>query len=360
MHWLEYFLNPRAADRKPPYLVLQLERAANADRLSLGNVRGAALFFEYRIFGFRTRAFSTDDAVGFRTVIAPAGERAAMAARAAQALTDLGAHIVLATYQADGPAEKDIQPVLNFPGLLAGMRHREVGRFLELGPDFDSTLARLGKLTRRNVRYYRRRLEKRFECELVPDVRPYLRLEDMQAINRSAINPVSEGELELRWRTACRLSGSFVIGLRAVDGEWLSMVGGWRQGDTTILHWQMNAAGYEQDSISTVMRSFFLEHEVQRGARRLLMYGGTPHSMRHSFLPEIISDVLVCRRSARARLLRLLSRTVSTPRGLTGRINFLAQTLNELPLQPCPAAPGRDAQPGKPLPGTRGLRLFSR
>lgn len=335
MHWLEYFLNRRAAERKPPYLVLQLEHPSDADRLSLGNVRAAALFFEYRIFGLRTRAFSTDDAVGFRTVIAPAQERAPMAARAAQALIKQGAHVVLVTYEAsENPKEEaDLPP--NFPGLLAGLRRRNVHRFLEIGPTFDETLARLGKLTRRNVRYYRRRLSERTSCELVPNVGPYITMDELHAFNRGSINPVSADEVNLRWESACRLPGSFLMGLRTRGGEWLSFVAGWRQGTTTVLHWQMNTAGHEHDSISTVMRSFFLEYEAARGTRRLLMYGGTPHSIRHSFERESIADVLICRPSLRAKLLRLLARTVASPHGLTGRINFLAQALSELPLRSC-------------------------
>jgi hypothetical protein len=356
MHWLEYFLNRRAAERKPPFLVLHLEHPSDADRLSLGNVRAAALFFEYRILGLRTRAFSTDDAVGFRTVIAPAQERAAMATRAAQALIQQGAHIVLATYDACAQ-EEGCEPVLNFPGLLAGLRRRDVRRFLEIGPSFDETLARLGRLTRRNVRYYRRRLSARTPCELVPDVGAYITLDELHAFNRGSINPVSADEVNLRWRSASRLPGSFLMGLRTSGGEWLSFVGGWRQGTTTVLHWQMNTAGHEHDSISTVMRSFFLEHEAAHGTRRLLMYGGTPHSIRHSFERESIADVLICRPSLRAKLLRLLARTVASPRGITGRINFLAQTLSELPMSACEDVTMRQRRPSNAtLSGPRGLR----
>ena len=332
MHWLDYFLHPRVAARKPPYLVLQLSESAHFSDLGVDNVRAAALFFEYRICGLRTRAFSTDDSVGFRTVIAPAHQRRAMATRAAKALIDLGAHLVLATYESPEPPDDSVAAPPAFADLLTGTRHREVGRFLELGPTFDDTLARLGRLTRRNIRYYRRRFEARVSCQLLPDVRPHLTLDELRAFNRQCINPVPDEEIDLRWRTVCISPESFTIGLRTAAGEWLSIAAGWRHGSTTVLHWQMNAAGYEHHSICTVMRSFFLEHEVQAGARRLLMYGGTPHSMHHSFLQETIGDVIVCRPTVRAGILRLLARTVSSPRGLIGRSNYLAQALRDIPL----------------------------
>lgn len=357
MHWLEYFLNPSATQRKPPVLVLQLYRPTPSARVTQDNLRAAALFFEYRVLGWRTRAFSTDDTVGFRTVIARPEDRAQIAAEASQALIDRGAHVVLVTYEtAQQPRAQTETP--RFSGLLAGSRERTVRRFLSLGPTYEETLQRLGRLTRRNLRYYRRHLEQRNPCEFVADARAELTLERLQAINLKSINPVCEEELQRRWSAASLLHGSFLVGLRTLDGQWLSLAGGWRQAGTTVLHWQMNAAGYERDSMSTAMRAFFLEHEVQRGTERLLMYGGTPHSIRHSFEQETIADLLVCRPSVRSKLLRLLARTVASPSGLTGRSNFLARTLLELPVSASGTPDGGMPQPGsRTFTQANGMRL---
>jgi hypothetical protein len=328
MHWLEYFLDPNRVTRKPPYLVLEVRFPSEEKNLTLKNVKSAALFFEYRVFGCHTGVFATDDAVGFRTVIAPAGERDRVAARSAQALVDLGAHIVLVTYEI-GRNEPHL-PNLGrcIPESRCGYRDRSVGRVLRLEPSFDAMLARLGRSTRFNLRYYRRRLLKHLPSEFVPDVRPCLDLKQMQALNRGSLNPVTDAEAELRWHSSCELPGSFVVGLRSsAEGQWLSLIGGWRQGDTTVLYWQLNAAGYERDSIGTVMRSFFLEHEIDRGARRLLIFGGTPHSIRHAFETDHIADLVVCRCGLHAAMLRLIARAFSSPSAPRRRSNYLAQIL---------------------------------
>ena len=161
-------------------------------------------------------------------------------------------------------------------------------------------LARLGKSTRFNLRYYRRRLLKEIGCEYVADAVPFLRESDVATLNANSLNPVQPEEFERRVRSASGLPGSYLCGLRTNDGRWLSLIGGWRQDGTTVLFWQLNALGFEKYSIGTAMRSFYLEDEIARGAKRLLIFGGTSHTMRHGFLEDPVADLLVQRRGARA------------------------------------------------------------
>lgn len=331
MHWLEYFLyTPSPAD-KPPYLVLQLRSDPSGD-LQHDDLVAAALFFEYRIAGLRTRVFSTDDAVGFRSVIAAPDERSQFAERAAYELIRSGAHVVLATHETQaGWAPSSV------PGALLGYRERRVGRMLTLAPTFDETLARMGRLTRRNLRYYRRHLASRMPVEFVPDARAQITFAEFKTLNRCSLNPVrDEKELWLRWQSSCKIEGGWLAALRTEEGKWLSLLGGWRQDTTTVVHWQLNSAGYEHDSIGIVIRSFFLEHEIANGARKLLMFGGTPHSIRYAFDEDTIADLIVCRRSLRSAVVRALAR-VLVHRSGRARTNHLLQTLAEVPLNAHPA-----------------------
>ncbi len=333
MHWLPYFLDPSVTGRRVPYLVLLLRPEESQGRsLSADDIEAAALFFEYRLFGIRTGAVTTGDAVGFSSVIAPQGQRASVATIAARALVGRGATIVLATYQSAG--EPEAKPMLaGWPGVLWAWKQRQVGRTLQLCASFDETLARMGKSTRFNLRYYRRRFEKQHACEYVPAAAAQLRGVNLQEINAASLHPVHAAEFERRVHSATHLAGSFLVGLRGEDGRWLSLIGGWRQGATTVLHWQTNAAGFEKHSIGTIMRSFFLEHEIANGARSLLIYGGTPHTMRHSFEQESVADLVVRRKTLRGRALQWASRFIASPGGLTGRPNFLADTLCSPDLQ---------------------------
>ena len=337
MHWLDYFLDPTSLltkppylVTKPPYLVLQLWDASTVDLLHSDNIRAAALFFEYRLAGIPTGVLCTDDAVGFRTVIAAREERARFAERAANALLKSGAHVVLTTYETSDDRESVPKPL---PGALLGYRQRLVGRMLTLAPTYDETLSHVGRLTRRNLRYYRRHLESHLPLNFVADARAELSFAEFMRLDARSRNPVRrERELWLRWCNSCSETGGFLEGLRSEEGKWLALVGGWRHETTTVLHWQLNIEGYERDSIGVVMRSFFFEHEIARGARKLLMYGGTPHSIRHAFDEDSIADLLLCRRSLRSSVLLFLARPLMQ-HSSTARRNHLLQMLADLPLR---------------------------
>ena len=344
MHWLPYFLDEAVTGRRAPYLVLVLRPEQDENRsLCVEDIEAAALFFEYRIFGLRTGAVATGDAVGFSSVIAPEQQRTQVAAMAARALVERGASVVLATYAGEG--EPETKPILmGWPGVLSATRKRQVGRSLRLFPTMGQTLAQMGKRTRTNLRYYRRRLEESMHCEYVPDAAAELADVDLQGLNEGSLNPVSPAEFGRRIRSASELPGSFLAGLRTGDGRWLSLMGGWRQGTTTVLYWQMNIAGYEKQSIGTVMRSFFLEHEIGRGARKLLMYGGTSHAMRHAFEQDTVADLVIRRKGVQSRLLCWASRFFATPAGVGGRGNFLATTLQDQQLRWTASAPPQRLQ----------------
>ena len=169
---------------------------------------------------------------------------------------------------------------------------------------FEETLASLGKATRFNLRYYRRRLLRRMPCEVVSDARGQLSRQQLEWLNTNSLNPLPLAEFVKRYDDVCELSGGYLFGVREASGKWLGLVAGWRSGTTTVLHWQLNVSGYEKDSLINVVRSYFLEHEVELGARRLVIHGGTTHSMVHSFEVYPAFDLVVRRRSFRSALIR--------------------------------------------------------
>lgn len=341
MHWLSYFLDKGVAGRRVPYLVLLLKPEEHQGRsLSADDLEAAALFFEYRIGGIGTGAYTTGDATGFNSVIAPFANRTQVAGIAVRALMQRGARVVLATYE----GHKTAQPweaLASLPGLQAASRQRSVERSMKLCSSFEDTLAQMGKHTRSNLRYYRRRLEKLMPLTYVPEAAPLLQGADLEKINAAALNPVSPTEFGRRMNSSTNLPGSFLCGLQGPDGQWLSLIGGWRQAGITVLHWQMNTAGYEKHSIGTVMRSFFLESEIALGARELMIHGGTPHSMHHAFEQQPIADLIVRRKGLQSIALRGLAPLFATPRGLLGRGNFLAGTLLDRTLEWVPGPSGK-------------------
>jgi hypothetical protein len=327
MSWLNYFLNTGTARRKKAHLVLVLrDECGEGDDLQASDIRGASLFFEYRLLGFGTSTFSTDDVSGFRTLVAAEQDRAAVAALAVKAMIERGAHLVLTSVEGQMHRNDVVRELAPLSGIQWARRQRVVKKTLKLQSSFDGTVTGLNKSARFKLRYYRRRLEKTVESALFDNVSELLSDNDLMELNRGSLNPVPAAEFRLRIQN-CSQPGGFLMGLRTVDGRWLALVGGWRQGDLTVMHWQLNSSGYEKDSIGTIMRSYFLEHEIELGMSRLMIYGGTPHSMRHAFTAEPVSDLLVRRQSFRVMLLRWMAPMFTSSQGLSGRGNFLAQTI---------------------------------
>jgi len=332
MNWLSFFLAASSFKGKNPCLVLILESGTMNSSLPRGcsfsveAVHAAVLLFEYRVFGIPTGAFSTDDWGGFRTVVAPETEREAMSAMAAEALLRKGAQLALISYGHLPHAGSAVAPPLNLPALWAS-RKRTKAMTLLLEPTLKATLATLGKSTRFNLGYYRRRLHTVTQCELIGDIRGQLPEHELDAINQASLNPIQPSELRMQYKSACTLPGGFLLGLRSAQGQWLSLIGGWRQGDVTVLYWQMNAAGYEKLSIGTAMRSYFLEHEIQRGAKKLTYYGGTPHSIGNSFRREEVTDLMVRRRSLHGAALHGVGRVLALLRSYVRTNSQLVQTI---------------------------------
>ena len=156
---------------------------------------------------------------------------------------------------------------------------------LRLEDTMQATLAKLGRSTRYNLGYYRRRLARELPCEFIADARGLLQEHEIQAINEGSLNPVPLQDFRLQYESSCKLPGGFLLGLRTPAGKWMSLVGGWRQAGVTVHYWQMNTAGYEKLSIGKAMLSYFLEHEVSLRTRSLIYNGGTPNPIRFSFLP---------------------------------------------------------------------------
>src|SRR5665213_302680 len=151
------------------------------------------------------------------------------------------------------------------------------------------------------------------DCEFIEDALPVLSEEDLIHMSTASAQPIPVMECERRYRATRDLPGGFLIALRGPKGQLLSIIGGWRQGTTTVMHHQMNVAGYEKNSLSTVMRSYFLESEVKRGTRTLIFYHGTNHTMSHACEAEVTRDLIVRRKSMRAGMLHKLAGFLVSP-----------------------------------------------
>jgi hypothetical protein len=201
-------------------------------------------------------------------------------------------------------------------------RTRKAGATLALYETLDATLARMGKHTRRNMRYYRRKAEAELDCGFANDVKSTLTMAQLVELNHASTHPVAQSTVERRFETLKSMDGFFCVGLGPkTGGPWISLLGGRRHHGVTEIDWQMNRAGLAKYSVGTVMRSYLIEYEIAIGTDRLFFEGGTPHTMRHSFLSEEAMDIVVMNRSLFVFLLRRAARWLRPEK------NFLLQTL---------------------------------
>jgi hypothetical protein len=331
MDYLEYFLTGTENLKKNPYLVLIATRSdAKVSDLQAEDLKGAVLVYEYKVFGLRSRVFSTNNFNGSRAVIALAAERTRISAMVGRYLVERGAQVVMLSFAGDGEQicrDCFVSSVASDRKRWWTTQTREVGATIALKKTVDETLAAMGKHTRRNLRYYRRKAEAELQCTFQTDVKNTLSKAQLMELNRASTHPVIDAMLERRYSTTKALEGLFCVGVKAPDGQWISLLGGRRHHGISEIDWQMNRRGLERYSVGTVIRAYLIEHEISIGTERLFFEGGTPHSMRHSFLSETAVDIVVRNRSPFVYLLLRLAQWPGP------RKNFVLQTLVNPALQ---------------------------
>jgi hypothetical protein len=325
--YLEYFLTSTKSLNKIPYLVLVASRPARAvTDLRADDLRGAALIYEYTLMGIPSGLFSTRDFNGLRGLIAPAATRTKISAMVCRYLAEHRARVVHVTFSGD--TETSCQTC--FDEIAGGpdshkqwwtTQSREVGASIALDKTVDATLARIGKHTRRNLRYYRRKAEVELGCIFEGDVRGKLTMAQFAELNSVATHSASESALERRFAVMNSQEGFFCSGVKTADGQWISLLGGRRHHGLTEIDWQMNRSGLEKYSVGTVIRSYLIENEIRIGSERLFFEGGTMHPMRHSFLSQQAVDIIVRKQCVFVYMLRKFAILLRLEK------NFLLQTL---------------------------------
>lgn len=327
---LSYFLQKPGFMKRVPYLFVVAKRSGvPIGKLLPDDLTGTVLLLEYRFWRFGTQAYATNDRSGSGTLLALPADRARVAALVCGVLMGHGARVAMLSFTGAAAVNLQTEPIFcelgrRAQGIHWAVRHRHMPAYLPLQPTLDKTMAGLGQKTRSNMRYYRRRAEQELGCVFVPQVEATP--DEMLRFNNACMYPIDKSTLQWRLKVLHALHAPFLMGLKDRDGQWLSVLAGRRFDDTSEILWQMNRAGLPSHSLGTVMRSYCMEQELARGARRLQVEGGTFHSMHHSFVKEELLDLVVVRSGARRVLRGLVNRFIPAD-------NSLAELLKSKDLQ---------------------------
>ena len=190
------------------------------------------------------------------------------------------------------------------PGTILNRQPTDDRHFLHLGPSFDDFLGGLGRQTRRNVRYYRRRAvsngwrlsEEMSGSEIA------MALKQLAAHQRTS--RLTYGRIIRQVDAVKKLPAPVFMGLQTPGGEWLSIVAGWYRGERghVILQLNRSNAEYDDASLSLVLRSYALESMIGNGVREVRFAGGCVGNLR-KYCEPAQHEVLTLRKAGwRAQL----------------------------------------------------------
>ena len=279
---------------------------------------GAALLSLRRKYGIPVGLVRAGNLGGQGGVIAAAADRAAVMEAASRILLrkPLAHTVMLSTLWANQTVPG---PVLPVPGVRGQWHFREVRLRLDLSGGLEATMERLGYKMRRNLRYYRRKAEGELGCHFLPALTPGQRQQAVDALRGEGTYPVESERAQQLEAALLATPGHFAMGLQDSNGAWLSYVAGWRGVGGTYIDWQLNRDQFESASISTVMRSYLLEHEIAHRSPAIVFVGGTSPFWSRVCEPEVCGDLLATRQGLAGRLARKMACRIS-PTGQLARL----------------------------------------
>jgi hypothetical protein len=164
----------------------------------------------------------------------------------------------------------------NVPGMVLAREPTENRDLLKLGTSFDAFVRTLGRQTRHNVRYYRRRAKLNgWRCvESLSPNEIEVALGQLAAHQRTS--HVTYWRLARFVDAVKKMPSPVFMGMQTPDGKWLSMVIGWRNGHRGHIILQLNRrdAEYDGASLSLVLRAHAIESLMACGVREVRVVGG--------------------------------------------------------------------------------------
>jgi hypothetical protein len=331
----------RSSTLTPSFFLASLAGMAWTPRVvvvrdSVGIV-GVVYAKERRIGGFRTGLVYADAILGGMVVSERGSEELVFRRGVSTLLTTPGIRGLRISVPQGGfetAAAHAIAVTLRTDISQTPLENHTVLPFPSLYSDF---VDRLRSKTRRNFRYYRRRAE-------AAGLR-YVQEMELSEFSRAAaclleksVTGADKDGITRALAMLSRVRAPLLAGLQTQNGEWVSILGGWCEGDQAILFFQMNDdRDRAADSLCVVLRGYLIEQLIARGIGSLLFWAGAGHPYSQYCHPVPAVALYLDRRGPLWRACRFLVRSAGP--FLPRRFTWAADWIVPSPV-PAPASNG--------------------
>ena len=274
-------------------------------------LEACVLFYEHTSFGVGLGLFRGGDYIGESLIAGPQALHVQYVHLAIQALLKRWRiHGVSITMKACAATCLQVMgPASNF----RRFRGCEIQHKLYLESTYEGMLASLGPRTRRSLAGKRQQLEKSTDVKFIAALAPEQSLEVMLSLEDKSLPHRPTEFIHARYRLQRANPDFFSMGLRLPDGPWLSIVTGWRRNGVTYVDLQMNDMHYKKESLSAVMRAFFLEHEIARKQVSINFVGGSSLLLRRYCEPiEESTECFIWRPGLAAKFFEMVATRVQS------------------------------------------------
>ncbi|PYR93384.1 MAG: hypothetical protein DMF84_10370 [Acidobacteria bacterium] len=233
---------------------------------------------ERTIAGFRTGLIYADGRLGNLAVAKPIDCKDVMRA-AVRAWFELprvrGVRLLISPTGQEARALATVRSTMPIDLTHSAAAPTELHSRLLLPVTYEHFLNSLGKKTRRNFRYYRRRFEAAGHT--------YFEHLSYEEFDRAATDlrtkchlSSSVSEIRRAVRTVKSADDTWIAGLKHANGEWLSVSAGWSAPGRATMFLQLNNDKQFGDaSLSVVLRAFLIETFIRRGISELVFWSGS-------------------------------------------------------------------------------------
>jgi hypothetical protein len=274
-------------------------------------LEACVLFYEHTRLGVGLGLFRGGDYIGESLVAGPEAYRVHYVHLATEALLkEWRIHGVSLSVKAAPDSCLEIMgPASNFRRFSGSL----VQHKLPLENTYEGMLARLGPRTRRSLAGKRQQLEKNAGVQFTSALDPDMALKGMLALETKSMPQRISKFSHARYSLLRANSEFFSMGLRLPDGQWLSLLTGWRRNGVTYVDLQMNDMNYKKESLSAVMRAFMLEHEIGRNQKLINFVGGSSLLLRRYCEPiEPCTDIFIWKPCLRSRFFEMAATRVKS------------------------------------------------